>query len=118
MPGELADVFPGIDIPQLDAEISTAAHDRISSHLNSVHGAGMPTELLEHGAGFPSPNADADVFGAGDYIAVVECEVEDCGRVVSEAHYGGVVVIDVVDYTGSIRRTSDQDILVVLETED
>lgn len=102
MTRELADVFPRVDVPQLDAEVAAAADDRVAAHLDRVDGARVPAQLLEHCARLAVPDADADVFGAGDDVAVVEGEVEDCGGVVFEAHEGLVVVGDGVDDAGSV----------------
>lgn len=114
---ELAYILAGINVPQLDAEITTAGYDGVTSHLDRVDGSCVPAQLLDQFTRLPVPDTNGDIFGAGDYVPVIEGQVQNGSRVTSKPSDWLVTVPNIMDDTGAIRRTRDQDFRVILKTK-
>ncbi|KFZ13000.1 hypothetical protein V501_03933 [Pseudogymnoascus sp. VKM F-4519 (FW-2642)] len=116
--GEFADAASGLDIPQPNAEIATAAHYHIIAQLHRINRAGVSVQMAMERAGVAVEDGDGAVFGAGDDVFIVERQVQHRSAVVLEAADGTVGVGDGVDDACPVGGAGDEDGGVVLEAED
>jgi hypothetical protein len=114
---ELANVLSGLNVPQLDAEISRAGHNGVAPHLYRVDGAVVTSKLLDQVTSVAVPDANGKVLAASHDMLVVESEIENGCCVMSKSADRLVSGANIVNDAGRVRGSGYENIIVVLQAQ-
>jgi hypothetical protein len=77
----------------------------------------MAEELLYQRTRLPIPHTDGCVFGAGYDVPLIKAHVQHASSVALQTANGSVIVLDVPDNAGEVRRPSDHDLFIKLKAK-
>ena len=109
--GEVLHVRQGVQVPKLRNAVAGGRDEQWAPHLQSIDGTPMALKHSHEISSAAVPNTDHVVLAAGDDVALIEADVQNAGRVMSETVYW-LPSLDVPDDAGRIGRSGNHDLIV------
>lgn len=115
--GELLDQLVGFDIPETSNTVTAGTDKELATKLNGIDRAAVAFEGACDLVGLTVPNMDLAVFATRHNVLSVESNVQDSSGVGLQTA-NRFKCLDVPDNKVRVRRTSYEDVLIVLQAED